>query len=77
MAEHLLFRANACPQCRKPYTGGQVLLGWRPCDCEGAPNGGHISAYCRSDTGGCGHTYLQGHVGPDAAPDQMPNFGQH
>jgi hypothetical protein len=78
MAGHKLFKAKACPnpECRKPYMAGQVLHGWRPCRCAGAVGGGHVTAECRADAGGCGHVFAEGHVGPDEPPERMPNFGQ-
>jgi hypothetical protein len=76
MAEHLLFTATHCPACGKPYQADQVLYGWQPCRCTGVRSGGHTTAHCREDNGGCGHIYLQGHVGPPPEPERMPNFGQ-
>ncbi len=38
--------------CDRPYTAGNVLVGWRPCSCRG-----HRTLECRGDTGGCGATH--------------------
>lgn len=76
MAEHKLFDARACPSCGKLYRAGEVLMGWRPCGCEGARGGGHVTAECRADRGGCGFVFAEGHVGPDEPPERMPSLGR-
>jgi hypothetical protein len=42
---------SPCPECGRLPGPNLVLVGWHPCGC-----GGHATTYCRTDTGGCGHT---------------------
>jgi hypothetical protein len=74
VAEYTEPMPDACPACGKRYQPRQVLVSWTPCDC--GDGRGHISAECLAETGGCGHTHLEGHVGPEPDEGTMPNFGQ-
>lgn len=56
--------AHTCPSCGRwpgPY---RFLVGWHPCGC-----GGHLTSYCRPDTGGCGFEQFDPLLDPDTCRD--------
>ena len=59
---------SACPECGRLPGPNLVLVGWHPCGC-----GGHATTYCRTDTGGCGHTRYEPELVPQRCTD--PPFG--
>ncbi len=77
MGEYPLFTTQACPNCGRRYRGGNALFGFSACRCASATGGGHTTAECRKETGGCGHVHAEGHIGPAEEPDRMPTFGQY
>lgn len=62
-------RTSACIGCGRRYAGGQVLVGWAPCNC-----GGHRTVYCRDDdVDGCGETRYSPPRDEDTC--RSPGFG--
>lgn len=49
----------SCPHCGNQPGDGRIIVGWLPCSCPGAENGGHRSYECTR----CGtRTYTTRHT---------------
>lgn len=60
---------SACPECGRLPGPNLMLRGWHPCRC-----GGHSTTYCRTDTGGCGHTRYEPELAPQRCGDAPFGF---